>query len=59
MFRETDGEVTFLFTAVDELKIFGNSGAGVWVHIGIRKAERKVVTHFSVLRNDAAYCAVA
>lgn len=48
-----------MFTAVDELKIFGNSGAGVWVHIGIRKAERKVVTHFSVLRKDAAYCAVA
>lgn len=59
MFRETDGEVTFLFTAVDELKIFGNSGAGVWVHIGIRKAERTVVTHFSVLRKDAVYCAAA
>lgn len=54
----SEEEFAFLFTAVDNLKIFINSGAGVRVHVSTREAERMVVTPFSVDRKDAFYCAV-
>lgn len=49
---------TFLFTAVDDLKIFGDIGTLVGLHVGVREADRTVVTHLPVARKDAFHRAV-
>lgn len=56
---EEEGEPTFLLTTVDDLEIFGDGGAGVFLHVSVGEAERPVVTNLSVPREDALNCAGA
>lgn len=57
--KEWEDEPTFLFTAIGDLEIFGNSGAGVHLHVGVRKAEGTVVTYLSIVRKDTVHCAAS
>lgn len=49
--------ITFLFTAVDNLQIFGDSWTGVLVHMSVCETKATIVTDLSNQREDAIYCA--
>lgn len=53
--QTTKDHLTFLFTAVDDLQIFGDIRARVGLHVGVRKAERTVVAHLPVPGKDAVH----
>lgn len=57
LIKEEEEGPTFLLTTVDNLKIFGNSGTGVHLHMGVREAEGTFVAHLSIVRKNIFHCA--
>lgn len=46
-----------MFTTIDNLEVFGHTGTGVLLHMGVCEAVATVVTHLPEVRQDAVHCA--